>query len=103
MDELVDPDIRRDPASPLRWTSKCTRQLAEGLTAKGHPVSDDTVGRLLKQQGHTPQCTRKTLEGTPHPDPDAQFRYVNEQTLDHGLGVVARHLAFQACPRSARS
>jgi hypothetical protein len=35
--------------------TKSTRQLAEALTAQGHPVSDDTVGRLLKQQGYTLQ------------------------------------------------
>jgi hypothetical protein len=46
-------------------------------------VSDDTVGRLLKQQGYTLQRTQKTLEGAQHPDRDAQFRYVNEQAREH--------------------
>jgi hypothetical protein len=63
LDRLVDPDTRGDPDSPLRWTTKSTRQLAEALTAQGHPVSDDTVGRLLKQQGYRLQRTVKTLEG----------------------------------------
>src|SRR6266545_5602982 len=49
LDALVDPDTRGDPQSPLRWTCKSTAQLAGALTAQGHPVSDDTVGRLLKQ------------------------------------------------------
>jgi hypothetical protein len=48
LDRLVDPDTRGDPESPLRWTCKSTRELAEALTAQGHPVSDDTVGRLLR-------------------------------------------------------
>jgi hypothetical protein len=47
LEELVDPDTRGDPESPLRWTCKSTAQLAQALTAAGHPVSDDTVGRLL--------------------------------------------------------
>jgi hypothetical protein len=47
LEALVDPDTRGDPESPLRWTSKSTRELAEALSAAGHPVSDDTVGRLL--------------------------------------------------------
>jgi hypothetical protein len=68
LEGLVDPDTRGDPGSPLRWTTKSTRQLAEALTAQGHPVSDDTVRRLLKQQGYTLQRTRKTLEGAQHPD-----------------------------------
>ncbi len=52
LDRLVEPDTRGDPQSPLRWTCKSTRELAATLTAQGHPVSDDTVGRLLKQQGY---------------------------------------------------
>jgi Rhodopirellula transposase DDE domain len=83
LDGLVDPDTRGDPCSPLRWTCKSTRELAEALTAQGHRVSDDTVGRLLKQQGYTLQRTQKTLEGAQHPDRDAQFRYVNEQAKQH--------------------
>jgi transposase len=83
LDALVDPDARGDPDSPLRWTCKSTRKLAEALTAQGHPVSDDTVGRLLKQQGYTLQRTQKTLEGAQHPDRDDQFRYANEQARSH--------------------
>jgi hypothetical protein len=79
LDALVEPDTRGDPDSPLRWTCKSTAQLAGALTAAGHRVSDDTVGRLLKQQGYTLQRTQKTEEGAQHPDRDAQFRYVNEQ------------------------
>jgi hypothetical protein len=67
----------------LRWTCKSTRELAEALTAQGHPVSDDTVGRLLRQQDDTLQRTLKTEEGAQHPDRDAQFRYVNEQAKQH--------------------
>jgi Rhodopirellula transposase DDE domain len=83
LDALVEPDTRGDPDSPLRWTCKSTAQLAGALTAAGHPVSDDTVGRLLKQQGYTLQRTLKTEEGAQHPDRDGQFRYVNEQAKQH--------------------
>jgi transposase len=83
LEALVDPDTRGDPTSPLRWTCKSTAQLARALTARGHPVSDDTVGRLLKQQDYTLQRTRKTLEGAQHPDRDAQFGYLNEQAKAH--------------------
>ena len=83
LEELVDPDTRGDPQSPLRWTCKSTRELAAALTAQGHPVSDDTVGRLLRQQDYTLQRTHKTEEGAQHPDRDAQFRYVNEQAKRH--------------------
>ena len=83
LEELVGPDTRGDPESPLRWTCKSTRELAEALTAQGHPVSDDTVGRLLRQQDYTLQRTQKTEEGAQHPDRDAQFRYVNDQAKQH--------------------
>ena len=83
LDRLVDPDARGDPESPLRWTCKSTRELAEALAAAGHPVSDDTVGRLLREQGYRLQRTVKTLEGAQHPDRDAQFRYLNEQAKAH--------------------
>ncbi len=83
LDRLVEPDTRGDPDSPLRWTCKSTRELAQALTAQGHPVSDDTVGRLLKQQGYRLQRTVKTLEGAQHPDRDAQFRYLNQQAKVH--------------------
>jgi hypothetical protein len=83
LDRLVDPDTRGDPQSPLRWTCKSTRELAEALTAAGHPVSDDTVGRLLREQGYRLQRTVKTLEGAQHPDRDAQFRYLNGQAKQH--------------------
>jgi Rhodopirellula transposase DDE domain len=86
------PTARGDPDSPLRWTCKSTRELAATLTAHGHPVSDDTVSRLLKQQGYRLQRTAKTLEGAQHPDRDAQFRYLNQQArtqLAAGQPVVS--------------
>jgi hypothetical protein len=83
LDRLVEPNTRGDPDSPLRWTCKSTRELAQALTAAGHPVSDDTVGRLLKRQGYRLQRTVKTLEGARHPDRGAQFRYLNEQARTH--------------------
>ncbi len=35
--ELVEPEERGDPMSPLRWTTKSTRKLAAELTAQGAP------------------------------------------------------------------
>ncbi|MGW3636139.1 ISAzo13 family transposase, partial [Streptomyces sp. NPDC005122] len=80
---LVEPDERGDPESPLRWTTKSLRNLAEELTRRGHPVSAPTVGRLLPQEGFSLQANVKTLEGAQHPDRDAQFRYINEQVKLH--------------------
>ncbi len=63
---LVEPDVRGDPMSPLRWTTKSTRKLAEELTGQGHRVSADTVGDLLREEGFSLQANAKTLEGTQH-------------------------------------
>src|SRR4051794_7561051 len=76
---LVEPDVRGDPMSPLRWTTRSTRTLAEELTRAGHPVSADTVGDLLREEGFSLQGNAKTIEGAQHPDRDAQFRYLNQQ------------------------
>jgi hypothetical protein len=67
----------------LRWTCTSTRELVQALTRQGHPVSDDTVGRLLREQDYRLQRTVKTLEGAQHPDRDAQFGYLNEQAKAH--------------------
>jgi len=80
---LVEPDERGDPMSPLRWTTKSLRHLADELSWSGYPVSAPTVGRLLKTNGFSLQSTSKTLEGAQHPDRDAQFRYINEQVKAH--------------------
>jgi len=92
LDRLVDPDTRGDPMSPLRWTCKSTRQLAQTLTATGHPISHRVVGKLLGSMGYSLQANVKTKEGTSHPDRDAQFRYINAQVrrfLADGLPVIS--------------
>ena len=76
---LVEPEERGDPMSPLRWTTKSTRKLAEELTRQGHKVGADTVADLLRAEGFSLQGNAKTIEGAQHPDRDAQFRYINEQ------------------------
>jgi hypothetical protein len=80
---LVEPDIRGDPMSPLRWTTKSTRTLAGELTRAGHRISAPAVGALLREHGFSRQGNAKVLEGTQHPDRDAQFRYINDRVKDH--------------------
>ena len=65
---LVEPQERGDPMSPLRWTAKSTRNLADELTRQGHKVSADTVGDLLRA-GFSLQGNAKTTEGRRHPAP----------------------------------
>lgn len=79
---LVDPVTRGDPESPLRWTAKSTRKLAEELKNQGHTVSPQKVGQLLHDAGYSLQGTRKTEEGEDHPDRNDQFEFINERVDD---------------------
>jgi hypothetical protein len=76
---LLEATTRGDPQSPLLWTCKSCRNLADELTRQGHPVSYHTVSTLLHQLDYSLQANRKTHEGADHPDRDAQFRYINRQ------------------------
>src|SRR5437879_2859829 len=79
LERLVDPVTRGDPESPLRWTCKSVRQLAEELVRQGHQVSPQLVSELLHERGYSLQANRKTREGGEHPDRDAQFEHLNAQ------------------------
>src|ERR687892_1461444 len=78
LDELVHPETRGTPMSPLRWTLKSTYELAKELTGKGYRASAELVRRLLHQMGYSLQAPAKQNEGASHPDRDGQFRYIND-------------------------
>lgn len=77
LEALIEPLTRGDPESPLRWTCKSTRRLADELTRQDHPVGHRTVAHLLHSAGYSLQGNRKTREGASHPDRNAQFEYIN--------------------------
>ncbi len=79
LEALVEPTTRGDPESPLRWTCKSVRRLAEALQQQGHQVSRTLVAELLNATGYSLQGNRKTKEGDSHPDRDAQFAHINAQ------------------------
>jgi hypothetical protein len=92
LEQLVDPVTRGDPESPLRWTSKSTRKLAEELGRQGRPISPQKVGELLSSLGYSLQGTQKTTEGTNHPDRDAQFEFINDRVenfQERGAPVIS--------------
>ena len=78
LDALIEPTSRGDPQSPLRWTCKSVRRLAEELRRQGHAVSHQTVSELLHDMGYSLQANRKVLEGSSHPDRNAQFEHLNQ-------------------------
>ena len=74
---LVESTTRGDPESPLLWTCKSCRNLADELAQQGHRVSYRTVDTVLHELGYSLQANRKTHEGTDHPDRNAQFVHIN--------------------------
>jgi len=92
LEELIQSAIRGDPEAALLWVSRSQRHLAGALAARGFTVSQKLVGRLLRTLGFSLQANRKTLEGSAHPDRDAQFEHIN--------GMIKR---FQAAGQPAIS
>jgi len=79
LDRLVAPLTRGDPMSPLRWTCKGSRRLADELKSLGHDVSHVLVASLLHEMGYSLQANQKTREGSNHEDRNAQFEHINRK------------------------
>ncbi|EQD44309.1 Transposase, Rhodopirellula-type, partial [mine drainage metagenome] len=73
LEALLEPVTIGDPQSPLRWTTKSTRSLANELKDKGHQTSHSMLADLLHELDYSLQSNRKNLEGTQHADRNAQF------------------------------
>ena len=70
-----------NPESALLWTTKSLRNIATALREKGIETSHDTVGNVLKEMVYSLQQNQKMLQtGTPHPDRNAQFEYINQKS-----------------------
>ena len=92
LDRLVDPATRGDPESPLRWTCKSVRMLAEELRREGHAISHQTVAELLHEMDYSLQANQKKLEGSQHADRNQQFEYINRKAqryLKQGEPVIS--------------
>jgi len=85
LDQIMDENTAGDPMSLLRWTNKSTARIAEELTRQGHPTSDETVRRRLRELGYSLQANVKSQEEGSGAGRDEQFRYLN--------GQVKRYLA----------
>ncbi len=80
LESLLDP--KGDPMSLLRWTTKSLEQLVKALAAKGHQIKKSALADLLHDLGFSLRANKKNIEGTSHPDRDAQFHYIKEQCQD---------------------
>jgi transposase len=75
LESLLEP--KGDPMSLLKWTCKSVAHLKQTLQQMGHQVADTTIRRLLRAQGYSLRANKKNIEGTSHPDRDAQFEQIN--------------------------
>ncbi len=78
LEQTMEESTVGDPMSPLKWNSKSTYQIQGYLASQGHPVSEDTIQRRLREMDYSLQANRKDKEGESHADRDRQFRYINE-------------------------
>src|ERR1700683_4595897 len=56
LERLVEPVVRGDPESFLRWTAKSTRKLAAELKRQGYSIGDRKVAEPLTQVGYSLQA-----------------------------------------------
>lgn len=77
---IIEPDIRGDPETPLRWTSKSIRKISDYLKSKGYSVSKQSVARILHGMEFSLQGNFKSIEGKDHPDRDAQFCFISKMS-----------------------
>lgn len=90
--DIMSETTAGDPMSLLKWTSKSTYQIRDRINELGYSISEDTVGRRLKEMDYSLQTNVKTWEGVPHKDRDSQFRYVNnlaKEYVDEGNPVIS--------------
>jgi len=80
--DILEASTRGDPETPLLWSSKSTRKIAEVINQDSPRVSHSLVAAILDDMGYSLQGNRKVKEGTRHPDRDAQFRFIAEKTKD---------------------
>ncbi len=77
LEQELDP--KGDPMSFVQWTSKSLAHLVEALTAKGHQIRKSALAEILHDLGFSLHSNKKTIEGTAHPDRDAQFGHINSK------------------------
>lgn len=89
LQEIIEPDTRGDPESPLRWTCKSVRNITDLLKKDRITVCPKTVAAILHELEYSLQGNKKTKEGADHPDRNQQFLYINS---------IAKKFLKKGCP-----
>lgn len=63
--------------SKKKWVRKSLSSLAYALSQQDYPVDRTTIRRMLRKLDYDLYHNRQSLTGSPHPDRDRQFRYIN--------------------------
>ena len=84
IENILEENTAGDPMSKLKWTNKSTYTITSILNKKGQKVSEDTVGRIIKQQGYNLQINNKSKENGNSEERDSQFKYINKQVKIFG-------------------
>jgi hypothetical protein len=71
VDDLVGPDLRGDPMSPLRWTVKSTGQLGRCPRFRGLTRSPSARSAISSASWATPSSPRPRRSRVSHPQPSA--------------------------------
>ncbi|MGM0662895.1 MAG: ISAzo13 family transposase [Thermodesulfobacteriota bacterium] len=88
---LMEPLIRGGSSSPLQWTCKSLRRLADELKARGHTTSHRMVGELLHEMGYRFQARKQVPGGASRLKRHAWFERIHqciEGFHQEGLPVI---------------
>ncbi len=101
LEHLLEPAVRGDRESPLRWTSKSTRKLSTELDRQGYSISPQKVAQLLHAGGYRLQGLDRPVEGASHALRGPQLALINERVKtfqSRGAPVVAVDTRKQRVP-----
>jgi len=79
IENILEENTAGDPMSKLKWTNKSTYTIADELKKMNKNISEDSIGRIIKQLGYSLQTNIKSKENGSSQERDSQFKYINEQ------------------------
>ena len=84
LERIIEPETYGNPMSPLRYTTKSIRNLANELQAQGFQIKYNKVADLLRSLGYSLQQNQKMKQvGKESPDRDAQFKHINTTAMQY--------------------
>lgn len=84
IEAIIKDSTYGSPMTVLTWTTLSLRKIADKLQEdNGITVSHNIISRALDEMGYSKQQNQKNLQvGKPHPDRDAQFKFINDKAQE---------------------